>query len=159
MVHYIKLPFYGNDLSNILSKKLNNLLSNAFPAIKFKFIFYNDYKIGSFFNFKTKLSEKCVSNICYLFECSHCSMRYIGCSTRAFNTRVFDHLGKSFRTGNSLQSPTFSAIRENSHKSNHTFVPSDFKTVAQLQYESEVFIAENLLIDKYKPELNGSIAL
>ena len=157
MVHYIKLPFYGNDLSNRFSKQLNNLLSNAFPAIKFKFIFHNNYRIGSYFNSKTKLPNKCVSNICYLFKCSHCSMRYIGCSTRAFNTRVYDHLGKSFRTGQSLQSPTFSAIREHSHTNDHTFSPSDFKIIAQLQHESEVFIAEQLLIDKYKPELNRQI--
>ena len=84
-------------------------------------------------------------------------MRYIGCSTRAFNTRVYDHFGKLFRTGQSLQSPTFSAIREYSHTNNHTFGPSDFKIIAQLLHESEVFIAEQLLMDKYKPELNRQI--
>ena len=157
MEHYIKLPFYGNELCNRYTKQLNSLLSNAFPAIKFKFIFYSNYKIGSFFNSKTKLPDKCVSNICYLFRCSHCSMRYIGCSTRAFNTRIHDHLGKSFRTEQLLQSPTFSAIREHSHNNNHTFNSKDFKIIARLQHESEVFIAEQLLIDKYKPELNRQI--
>ena len=154
MTHYIKLPFYGDNLCSKYKNQLNNLLTNAFPSIKFKFIFHSDYKISSFFNFKTKLPEKCISNICYMFKCSHCSVRYIGCSTRALNTRIHDHLGKSFRTNQPLKSPTFSAIREHSHNNDHTFSPNNFKIIAHLQYESEVFIAEQLLINKHKPELN-----
>ena len=84
-------------------------------------------------------------------------MRYIGCSTRALNTRIYDHLGKSFRTAKSLQSPTFSAIREHSHNNSHPFSPTDFTIIARLQHESEVFMAEQILIDKYKPELNRQL--
>ena len=84
-------------------------------------------------------------------------MRYIDCSTRALNTRIHDHLGKSFRTNQPLKSPTFSAIREHSHNNDHTFSPNNFKIIAHLQYESEVFIAEQLLINKHKPELNRQL--
>ena len=139
---------------NSVKKQLNSLLNNSFPAINFKFIFTNNYRISSFFNTKTKLPNHIISNICYQFQCSHCSVRYIGCTLRSFNTRIHDHLGKSYRTGNPLQSPTFSAIREHAYNNNHSFSPTDFKILAKLQYDSEVILAEQILIDKLKPELN-----
>ena len=98
--HYIKLPFYGHIISEECKKQLNSLLNNSFPAINFKFIFTNNYRISSFFNTKTKLPNHIISNICYQFQCSHCSVRYIGCTLRSFNTRIHDHLGKSYQTGN-----------------------------------------------------------
>ena len=84
-------------------------------------------------------------------------MRYIGCSTRTFNTRILEHSGKSFRTEQLLQSRTFSGIREYSHNNNYSFNSTDVKIIARLQHESEVFIAKQLLIDIYKPELNIKI--
>ncbi|MEL6606571.1 MAG: reverse transcriptase domain-containing protein, partial [Cyanobacteria bacterium J06614_10] len=53
LVKYVKLPFYGK-VSFTLRKNLNEILRNEFPAIDFRFIFTNNFTIGSFFSIKDK---------------------------------------------------------------------------------------------------------
>ena len=136
--------------------RLNKLLNNAFPSIDLRFIFSNDSKISKFFRIKDKILDKVCSNICYKFTCPGCTNRYVGCSTRAFHFRIMDQNGKSYRTGQTLQSPPFSSVRDHARGANHRFSPSNFETIAKLRSESDTFIAEKILIDRLKPELNRS---
>ena len=65
-----------------------------------------------------------------------------------------EHSGKSFRTGQPLSSPSFSAIREHAREQNHQFSSDNFEIIARLRNHSDTFIAEKILIDSLKPELN-----
>ena len=153
MVQYIKLPFYGK-VSYDLRKKLNQHLKYNFPAIDFRFVFSNNFTIGSFFNAKDKIPNAVCSKIVYEFSCPSCPARYIGCTTRSFKIRIFEHIGKSFRTGMYLSRMSFSAVREHSLEADHVFSDRDFKIIARFQNDEETFIGEKLLIQKLRPELN-----
>ena len=152
-IKYVKLPFYGK-LSFNCKKRLNKILNNAFPSIDFRFIFVNDFKIQNIFRVKDRIPDKVCSNVCYKFVCPGCNARYVGCSTRAFHIRAMEHTGRSFRTGLSLHSPPFSAIRDHSRENDHQFSTNDFEIIARLKTQSDTFIAEKILIDSLKPELN-----
>ena len=78
----------------------------------------------------------------------------MGCSTRALHIRIMEHSGRSFRTGQRLNSPPFSAIREHARELNHQFSNENFEIVARLRNHSDTFIAEKILINSLKPELN-----
>ena len=71
---------------------------------------------------------------------------------------MFEHIGKSFRTGHPLNTMPFSAIREHSHENDHLFSENDFKILERLGNTEETLIGEKLLIDKYKPQLNTLLA-
>lgn len=152
---YIKLPFYGKP-SYELRKQLNRILHINFPAIKFNIIFTNELKIKSFFKLKDAIPESLCSNIVYQFICPHCHLRYIGCSSRAFRSRIFEHMGKSIRTGRFINKQQFSAIRNHSIEADHKITEQNFKIIAKFRNKNEAFIAEKHYIDKYKPELNTS---
>ena len=153
LTHYIKIPFYGN-ISYELRKNLMKNLRPAFPGINFRIVFHNDFKINSFFGYKDALPDGIRSNICYLFTCPQCSLRYIGCSTRALNVRIYEHLGKSIRTNNLLTKPPFSTIRDHCHNLDHSLNKLNFEIVARLRNHSDTFLAESILIKKINPELN-----
>ena len=152
-VKYVKLPFYGKVSFNC-KKRLKKILNNAFPSIDFRFVFINDFKISSFFRIKDKIPDKVCSEICYKFTCPSCNARYVGCSNRAFHIRMMEHAGRSFRTGQGLHSPPFSAIREHARELDHQFSNNNFEIIARLKTQSNTFIAEKILIDNLKPELN-----
>ena len=152
-VQYIKLPFYGK-ISYELRKKLNQQLKSLFPAIDFRFIFSNDFKIGSFFNTKERLPDSVCSRVVYEFKCASCLARYLGCTTRSFRMRTFEHIGKSFRTGQYLGRMPFSAIRDHSMEHDHGFSEKDFEIIVRFQSDEDTLIGERILIDKLKPEIN-----
>lgn len=153
LIKYIKMPFYGK-ISCDFRKSLNNVLKNNFPAINFKIIFTNEFRIGSFFNHKDRMPDLMCSNIVYKFTCPSCTAGYIGCSSRSFKIRIFEHLGKSYRSGRLLNTMPFSAIRDHSHKEDHSFSVSDFEIIAKCKNSKDALLCEKLLINKYKPELN-----
>ena len=47
-----------------------------------------------------------------------------------------------------------SAIRDNSYDHDHRIFPEDFKILTTAQDPFDLSVKENLLIHKYKPELN-----
>ena len=82
-------------------------------------------------------------------------MRYVGCSSRAFRSRIFEHVGRSVRTGRVLGKLPFSAIREHSIENDHNFSESDFEILGKFTDGMEALIGEKYFIDKIKPELNN----
>ena len=152
-IKYVKLPFYGS-LSFNCRKRLKKILGNSFPSFDFRFVFVNNFKISSFFKVKDRIPDKVCSNICYKFVCPSCNARYVGCSTRAFHIRLMEHTGRSYRTGQKLLSPPFSAIREHSREFDHQFSNNNFEIIARLRTSSDSFLAEKILINDLKPELN-----
>ena len=65
-----------------------------------------------------------------------------------------EHTGKSFRTGQNLHSPPFSAIRDHARELDHQFSSDNFEIIAKLKTQSDSFIAERILINILKPEIN-----
>ena len=92
LIKYIKLPFYGHT-SYKFRKHILKLLNDNFPAITFKIVFTNEFKIGNFFHHKDRIPDQLCSNIVYKFTCPGCQARYVGCSGRSFKIRMFEHMG------------------------------------------------------------------
>ena len=66
-------------------------------------------------------------------------------------------MGRSHRTGNILQKPPFSAIREHSHTQDHPFNANEFKIIAKFKDSNDAFIGESILIQKHNPDLNRTL--
>jgi len=153
---YVKLPFMGK-LSFEIRKQLKMLLQNNYPQIKFTFVFSNNNSIANFLKQPTKCHTNLCSNVVYLFTCPDCQVRYVGSTSRWLHHRILEHKGLSFRTGLPLSRPSFSAIREHSHKHSHPFSKTDFHILASHSSRQDLIISESLLIRKMKPELNNTI--
>ena len=97
-------------------------------------------RLKVFFRLEDKIPDNVCSSICYKFTCPSCNAGYVGCSNRAFHIRVMEHTGKSFRTGQPLRSPPFSAVREHAREHNHQFSKSDFEIIARLRSHSDTFL-------------------
>ena len=152
---YVKLPYMGR-LSYDVKKNLQRVLGGAFPQINFRFVFINNFTIGSLLKPKSPIPRDLCSNITYLYTCSHCDMRYIGSTSRWFKHRYFEHRGLSYRTGFPLHKPAFSAIRQHSIEQDHPFTNTDFEILTFASDRLDLIISESLLIKKMKPELNSS---
>lgn len=153
LVKYVRMPFYGK-ISYEYRKLVLNILRNSFPAVNFRIIFTNDFRIGSFFNFKDRVPDPLCSNIVYKFTCPSCQARYVGCSSRAFRIRVFEHIGKSYRSGKFLHKMSFSAVRDHSLNNDHPFTQNDFQIIGRFGTHGDALLGEKLLIKKLDPELN-----
>ena len=153
-IKYVKLPYFGK-ISYETRKQMNKILRNCFPAVDFRFIFTNSFTIGSLFKFKDLIPDQVCSNIVYEFTCPSCSVGYIGCTSRSFKMRVFEHLGKSFRTERYLSQMPFSAVRNHSLEHDHPFSDKDFKIISRFSSSEECMLGEKILIGKFKPALNS----
>jgi len=151
---YVKLPYLG-DLSYEIRKQLKTLLRNNYPQIKFTFVFSNTNTIAKFMKQPMNYSSDLCSNVVYLFTCPSCQARYVGSTSRWLRHRIYEHKGKSFRTGLPLSKPSFSAIREHSLEHSHPFSNKDFNILSSHSSRQDLITSESLLIKKMKPELNN----
>ena len=151
---YIKLPFYGH-LSYVLRNKLKRVCKEFFPTIKVKFIFTNTFTIKSFFKVKDSVPVELASNVVYEFSCLSCNARYIGETSRNLSHRYAEHRGVSVRTGRSLASPPFSAIRMHAIDTDHNFSINNFKILDKGNNTMDIKLLEALHIKYKSPELNG----
>ena len=125
------------------------------PHIKVNFVFYNNFKIRSFFKIKDSLPRALKSLVVYHFTCPKCSLGYIGSTKKSLILRVKEHQGISARTNRHLVSPLNSSIRyhcQNNCKVN--FDVNNFEIVSQCNNETELRIRESILIKTHSPELN-----
>ena len=150
---YLPLTFTGSH-SNSIKKQLSVLLSNAYPQLDIKIYFKLQNKIGNFFKIKDPIPTSLRSNIIYKWQCRSCDATYIGRTIRSAWMRWFEHLGKSFRTGNYLTRPSYSAIREHSEESGHPITLEDFSVITSTPLSMDLDILEAL----YSYQLRPSIA-
>ena len=132
------------------------MLSTSFPQIDFRFVFTNDFTIGTLVKKSVSLPFDLRSCVVYLFTCPSCNARYVGSSTRWISHRIASHVGRSFRTNLPLSKPEYSAIRNHSHENDHSFTHEDFKILNSASSRSDLLTLESLYINKMKPELNCS---
>ena len=156
-IKYVKLPFLGH-ISYDVRKKLQHVLRDVYPQIKFRFIFTNTFTIGSLLRDRSPLPKDLSANITYLFTCAHCGMRYLGSTSRWFKHRYLEHRGLSLRTGLPLSKPSFSAVRQHSHTHDHPFTDQDFEILTFASTRLDLIISESILIRKMKPELNNNLS-
>ena len=96
---YFTLPYFGAQAEKMKSE-LAILLHTFFPDVDFYIILVNNFKIGSFFNFKDNLPLAKRSSLVYKFSCARCASEYVGSTTRTLHTRVAELLA-----GASAQDP------------------------------------------------------
>ena len=152
-VRYFKLPYMGK-LSFEVRKSFKEILREAYPQIKFNFVFTNNNTIGNFLKHMSKPDPGLCSNVVYLFKCPRCPSRYVGSTSRWLNHRILEHRGKSIRTGAMLGKPAFSAIREHSLEHDHPFTSKDFEILSSHSNRLDLIISETVHIRKMHPDLN-----
>ena len=153
-VRYFKLPYMGR-LSFEIRKAFKEILRNAYPQVKFNFVFTNNNTIENFLKNKSKPNPALCSNVVYLFQCPSCQSRYVGSTSRWLKHRILEHRGRSIRTGAVLGRPSFSAIREHSQQHDHPFTSTDFEILTSHSNRLDFLISESLHINKMQPDLNN----
>ena len=70
-----------------------------------------------------------------------------------FSLSVFEHLGKSYLTGNLLGSPVASHIRDHCLNKDHALTPSNFKMIDKWRYKHDLLLLESLHQKTKKPTI------
>ena len=152
---FIKVPFFTDDINNFFRDELNKIFYKYFPQIKANLVFFNNNKLKRYVNHKEKLPFYCCSMVVYKFECPSCQEVYIGSTKKSLFSRFHDHKGTSCRTNRVLSSPLSSSIRDHCHiQCKCNFSIENFKIIFSGSNETEIRIAESMLIKKYNPTLN-----
>ena len=109
-IKYISLPYFGPQ-SEKLKNEILSLFKKYCSHFTIKVILNNNFKIGSFFNYKDKLPLCSRSSVVYKINCSLCGTTYVGSTSRTLCLRTAEHKGISCRTICPLTAPPHSAIR------------------------------------------------
>ena len=151
---YFSLPYFGYQ-SEKLSKELTVLLHKFIPDVQFNIILSNNFRIGSFFNYKDKLPKAMQSSLVYKFSCVRCTSEYIGSTSRVLHVRVAEHAGRSSRSGRPLAVPPHSNIREHQQTCDSPIALDNFSILNSYSNQNDLRILESLYIFKLKPSLNS----
>jgi len=149
---FMPLIFTGNH-SNKIKKQLTKILTETYPQLNIRIYFKLQNKVRIFFRLKDKIPTNLRSNLIYFWKCRGCDATYVGRTSRSAWTRWFEHLGKSSRTGQFLQTPSYSAIREHRETKNHPLSIDDFSILATCQTAGELEALESMYTHKLKPSL------
>ena len=151
---YLVLPFFGEQ-SLHMQKDVVKVLTDFYPYLDPRVVLRNTFTIGSMFRFKDRVPKACCSGIVYKYCCSSCGESYIGSTNVRLKTRVCQHMGISDRTGNMVQTPTSSSVRDHSLQCGTAFSLSDFNILDRIHSVYDLRLLESLYIFKQKPALNG----
>ena len=139
--------------SEKLSSDLRCLFQKYVPSVKIRIIFKTGSAIGDLFGFKDKLPKSCMSNFIYKYTCESCNAFYIGKSYRQFKARVSEHLGKSFRTDETVDKPVNSDIRDHCHSEDHAMDPEKFVIIDRWRHKHDLPLLESLHQKIKKPTI------
>ena len=155
---YISLPFFGHP-SEKMKNELLKLLKNAYENVNFKIVLVNPLRISSYFNYKDRIPKNMKASLVYQFKCGCVQdgtpVSYVGSTKRHLYERICEHAGISSRTGNRLEVPPFSAIREHCQHNNCKIELSNFSIIGCCRSETELRILESLHINNSRPVLNN----
>ena len=101
---YRSFPHIG-PIAEKLNTELLLLLAKYYIEKKFQVILVNGFTIGSFFNYKGKLTLLMQSSLVYKYRCVHCTSEYVGMTKRTLEVKADEHVGVTFRTGALLLDP------------------------------------------------------
>ena len=154
---YCSFPYFG-PASETMAKELKDLFSKYLPNVNLHVLLVNNFKISSFFKYKDPLPVLMRSSLVYQYSCAQCASAYVGMTSRNFYTRLAEHRGRSYRTGNILAHPPHSAVRIHAEQCNVPVSNSDFRVLASTTGVSDLRILESLYIFKQKPSLNAAFS-
>jgi hypothetical protein len=90
-IRYLSLP-YMNDKSEIIARKLKELVKEHFHKVNLRVAFKAPAELGDHFPFKDKVDDpKKLSGVIYHLKCKNCTDSYIGMTTRTFLKRLAEH--------------------------------------------------------------------
>ena len=131
-------------------------MTKCYPQVTLKVVFRSTNSIAKYFNNKDKVPRELLGGVIYKYECVCRSATYIGKCSRHLQTRIFEHLGRSPRTGNYLIKPLFSAIREHCENSDHRMERDNFSVLGSSTSDRDLIIMEALFHHHWKPNLGRS---
>ena len=156
---YFRIPFMRDNTNSFFKEEVKKVLSRYFPQIQCNAVFFNNYKIKNFTNHKEKLNFSFESVVVYEYTCPSCLQAYVGSSIQTISSRIADHKGVSIRTSQPFSRPSFSAIRSHCREVCDTLIKTDdFKILYRGKTETDIRIAESMLIKKLKPNLNNNLS-
>ena len=138
-----------------MKNKISKLLKEFYPQLNVRIIFKPKNTIQRLFKFKDPVPLKLQSSVVYKYTCHCCKAMYYGQTKRHLFVRIYEHLGKSLRTGSRINNPPNSSIRDHCRTSNHKIKLESFKIMANTS-EMELGIIESLFIHRDKPNLNNN---
>ena len=153
-VVYFSMNYLGPSSFNIRNNLLK-LVKDHYPQINIRVIFKSAKTLQNMFRVKDKIPSDLKSSITYLYKCGGCSSTYVGKSLRHLRARTAEHQGRSFRTGQLLAKPSYSAIREHSLAKDHPISITQFSILSTHRSDMELRIAECLHTKRLKPDLGG----
>ncbi|VDM03673.1 unnamed protein product [Schistocephalus solidus] len=86
---FLKVPFQGDVASELLKRRLNQAVSQTFPAAKLQIVFSNNPLLRG--EGKDRLPDQTTSMCSYSFTCS-CGVGYIGRTSRRLSKRIKEHI-------------------------------------------------------------------
>ena len=151
---YLSIPYYGQQ-SNKLKNELSSICAKYFYQIDLKIVFVNDFKLGTFFNYKDSLPKSMRSGVIYSYRCERCSSEYVGSTSRTLGTRVAEHLGISPRTSLPATTPKQSAVRD--HVTTCGFdVSMEHFSIIDVGGKRDLTLLESIHIYKRRAPLNNT---
>ena len=93
------------------------------------------------------------SGVIYKYSCD-CFQSYIGSTAVNLYIRMSQHMGLSYRTGNSLSRPPKSSIREHTARCGNPINKDNFTVIDREPEEASLRILETLHIKRMKPGIN-----
>ena len=137
-----------------MKRKFVQLFRKYYPQINLRVILTNTNTIGNLFKFKDRLPTMLCSGIVYKYSCGDCDATYVGKSQRHLKTRISEHRGFSVRTGQQLNKPSFSSIRDHAWHTGHRIIEENFKIITRSNHSGDLHILEALAIHEHRPSLN-----
>jgi hypothetical protein len=154
-IRTLVLPYFG-EASISLRKGLLKTLKQLTPELECRIVFSTPAGIGSLFKFKDKIPEDLRTNLVYEYQCPACQAGYVGSTTRHFRSRVLEHLSISERNGKKVdkKDDRMTAVRAHMVKEGHEPTLDAFKVLYSSKEKRQIRVAEAILIQRKKPELN-----
>lgn len=147
---------YAGPMSFGIRNRLCQLMKVHYPQLSIRVIFKASKTIQNYFRIKDIVTSDLKSSIVYKYQCGGCNSTYVGKTLRHLRARRSEHLGRSFRTGERLSKPPFSAIRDHSVEQDHQILLENFSVLSSHYSDMELRIAECLHTIKVKPNIGNN---
>jgi hypothetical protein len=145
-IRYLSLP-YMNDKSEIIARKLKELVKEHFHKINLRVAFKAPAELGDHFPFKDKVDDpKKLSGVIYHLKCKNCSDSYIGMTTRTFIKRMSEH-----------KKDKNSHVFQHNSLDNHEIDFDNVEILDRADSELKLQYKEMLYIRKLAPTLNKQL--
>jgi hypothetical protein len=86
---YLRIGYKGEAVCEKFSFRIRKTVESTYPAARLQFVFTNRPLLSSVL--KDKLPSSTSSYVIYQYLCSHCSVSYIGRTTRRLSQRIKEH--------------------------------------------------------------------